>query len=270
MLKTNHSSTPSGFHLLLTACGGVVLLFVVAPLAGLALACTPTGIADTACDQEVRRSIGLTLWTSMAGTLALSIFAVPFAWLLARKNFPGKNFVTALIDLPIVVPHSAAGIALLCVLNRDALAGRMAENLGFTFIGGPAGIMAAMAFVSLPFLINAARDAFAAVPERLEKVALTLAASPARVFITISLPLAWRGVLSGLIMMFARGLSEFGAVIIIAYHPMVAPVLIYERFTSFGLDASRGVAALFLAVCLFVFLALRLLSRGSENCGGRC
>jgi molybdate/tungstate transport system permease protein len=117
-----------------------------------------------------------------------------------------------------------------------------------------------MAFVSVPFLINAARDGFAAVPERLEKAALNLGASQSKVFFTISLPLAWRSITTGFIMMFARGMSEFGAVVIIAYHPMIAPVLIYERFSSYGLDYARPASVFFILVALMFFIALRLLS----------
>jgi molybdate/tungstate transport system permease protein len=118
-----------------------------------------------------------------------------------------------------------------------------------------------MAYVSLPLLINCARDGFFAVPERLEKAALSLGASPARVFFTISLPLAFRSILSGLVLMWARGMSEFGAVVIVAYHPMVTPILIYERFGAFGLKYARPVSALFLLVCLVLFMTVRFLSR---------
>jgi molybdate/tungstate transport system permease protein len=139
--------------------------------------------------------------------------------------------------------------------------GRAGDVVGLRFIDHPAGIMLAMAFVSLPFLINAARDGFAAVPERLEKVALTLGASPVRVFFTISLPLAWRSVLSGLILMWARGMSEFGAVVIVAYNPKTAPVLIFERFTSYGLKYATPVAAIFVTVCLLIFVFLRFVKK---------
>jgi molybdate/tungstate transport system permease protein len=158
-------------------------------------------------------------------------------------------------------PHSAAGIAILGIVSRGTWLGKAGEAAGITFVGGVAGIVLAMAFVSIPFLINAARDGFAAVPEKLEKAALNLGASPWRVFFTISLPLAKRSIYSGLIMMWARGLSEFGAVIIIAYHPMITPVLIWERFTSFGLSYARPVAAVFVLVCLAVFVLMRLLSK---------
>lgn len=255
----------SPFHIALTLCGAFLLLFILAPLLGMALHTTWPELRAAASDAEVLRSIRLTLLVSLTATAAFSLFAIPFAWVLARRTFPGKPLLLALLDLPIVIPHSTAGIALLSVLNRNTVLGTIAERLGISFIGHPIGIALAMAFVSLPFLLNAAREGFAAVPERLEKTALTLGASPARVFRTISVPLARRAIGAGFVMMFARGLSEFGAVIIIAYHPMVTPVLIYERFTAFGLAHARGVALLFLSVSLLVFIALRMLTAGGRH-----
>lgn len=220
-----------------------------------------SSLFETAKEPEVRNSIWLTIWTSMAGSLIFAVAAIPFSYLLARKTFPLKKLVTGIIDLPIVIPHSAAGIAILGFISRDTVLGKMGSAIGLNFVGNPAGIVVAMSFVSLPFLINAARDGFAGVPERLEKAALTLGASPFRVFFTISLPLAWRNIVSGLILMFARGMSEFGAVVVVAYHPMVAPVLIYERFGAFGLKYARPVSVLFILVSLSVFILLRLLAR---------
>jgi molybdate/tungstate transport system permease protein len=256
---------PNSFELIMWFCGGLVLLFIIAPLAGMALDCSFSSLKTTALDREVQRSIELTLICSFCGMAVCSLAAVPFAWLLARRDFKGKRILQGIIDLPVVIPHSAAGIALLGVLSRNSMLGGLGEYWGFSFIGSSTGIACAMAYVSLPFLIDAARDGFAAVPEQLEKAALTLGASPARVFFTISMPLAKRAIMTGLVMMFARGLSEFGAVIIIAYHPMVAPVLIYERFTSFGLAHSQPIAVVFLGVCLLVFIVLRLLAGERRN-----
>jgi molybdate/tungstate transport system permease protein len=118
----------------------------------------------------------------------------------------------------------------------------------------------AMAFVSIPFLINSARNAFLSVDPRLENVARTLGASPVRVFFTISLPLALRGIVSGMILMWARGISEFGAVVIIAYHPMTTPVMVFQRFNDFGLKYARSVAVLLIIICVALFVALRLFS----------
>jgi molybdate/tungstate transport system permease protein len=246
-------------YLIFTALGGLVLLFIIAPLVGMFLHSSVSELKESAADIEVSRSIWLTLWTAMGATLISAIAAIPFSYILARKNFPLKGLVNGIIDIPIVIPHPAAGIALLSVIARDALAGKIAGRAGISFVSNPAGIIAAMAFVSIPFLVNAARDGFQAVPERLEKAALNLGASPTRVFFTISLPLAWRSILSGLILMWGRGMSEFGAVIIVAYNPMVAPILIYERFGAFGLKYARPAAALFVSVCLALFIVLRLI-----------
>ena len=255
-------------HLLFTALGGLVLLFIVAPLVGMFLSTTGGQLKETALDPEVTRSIRLTLVTSMGATLIFALFSVPFAYILARKSFPLKQVVNGIIDLPIVIPHSAAGIALLGVISRGTLIGDLGESLGVRFVGGYAGIMAAMAFVSVPFMINAARDGFAAVPEQLEKAALNLGASPLRVFLTISVPMAWRSILSGSILMWARGMSEFGAVLVVAYHPMITPVLIYERFGAFGLKYARPVSVLFIGICLAFFIVLRIVAHGRRHAEG--
>jgi len=250
--------------LMFAGLGSVVLLFIIAPLAGMFLSCSADQLAETAKDAQVQNSIWLTLTTSMAATLIAAVAAIPFAYLLARKDFVLKGLVTAIIDLPIVIPHSAAGIALLGVVSKGGFLGAAADKMGFSFVGSGVGIMAAMAFVSIPYLINSARDGFAAVDERLEKAALNLGAGPLRVFLTISVPLAWRSIVSGLILMWARGMSEFGAVLIIAYHPMTTPVLIYERFGAFGLKYARPVAVIFIVVCLVFFVVLRLLARDRQ------
>jgi molybdate/tungstate transport system permease protein len=253
------------FQLFLMLLSGIILLFLVGPLIGMFVATSPDQLFESSKDPEVQRSIGLTLWVSMAATLVFALGGIPLAYLLARRDFALKKLVLGIIDLPIVIPHSAAGIAVLGFVSRDSYLGRLGSMIGLDFVGAPAGIAIAMAFVSIPFLINSARDGFSSVPIRLELAALNLGASPARVFFTISLPLAWRNIVSGLILMFARGMSEFGAVIIVAYHPMVTPVLIWERFSSFGLSYARPVAVIFIVVSLVFFIVLRFLSSSRKD-----
>ena len=245
--------------------GGIVLLFIIAPIAGMYFGTPLKSFTDAALNDEVRDSIWLSIWTSIAATFLFSLFAIPLAYILARKNFAFKSFINGIVDVPIIIPHSAAGIAVLGIISRDSLLGQAADSVGLKLVGNPAGIILAMAFVSIPFLINSARDGFAAVPERLEKIALTLGASPARVFFTVSLPLAWRSIVSGFIMMWARGMSEFGAVVIVAYNPQTAPVLIFERFTAYGLKYSVPAAAIFVLVSLVIFVALRLYNKKRYN-----
>ncbi len=255
----------NGFALWLHFCAGCVLLFVIAPLAGMVWHSRLSEIQSTILDATVQRSILLTLATSLGATALFSLLAIPFAYVLARRVFPFKRLILGLVDLPVVIPHSAVGIALLTVLNRNSVAGQVADKLGLSFVGSSLGIGVAMAYVSLPFLINAAREGFAAVPLQYEKAALTLGASPTRVFFTIALPLATRSIVTGFVMMFSRGLSEFGAIVIIAYYPMVTPVLIYQRFNDFGLTYARGVSVVFMCVCLMVFVLLRMMSREGRH-----
>jgi molybdate/tungstate transport system permease protein len=251
----------STLRLIFIFLGALILLFIIAPLIGMLLNTKAEELFITAGDTEVQKSIVLTLATSFFGTLFFAIGSIPLAYLMARNSFPGKGIIQGIIDLPIVIPHSAAGIAVLGFISRDTAIGKLAEQAGLSFVGHPLGISLAMAFVSIPFLFNAARDGFEAVPVRLEKAALNLGASPARVFFTISLPLAWRNIVSGLILMFARGMSEFGAVVIVAYHPMVVPVMIFERFNSFGLSWARPLSLIFIMVCLLFFILLRMLAK---------
>lgn len=256
---------PDNISLVFSFLAGLLLLFLLAPLIGLFLSTTPLSLFETAQEPEVQKSIWLTISSSMAATLIFSIGAIPLAYLLARKKFIFKRILLGIINIPVIIPHSAAGIALLGIISRDTLLGKIAESLGFSFVNNPAGIMVAMAFVSLPYLINAAIDGFIGVPERLEKVALTLGASKSRVFFTISLPLAWRSILTGLIMMWGRGLSEFGAVIIIAYHPMITPVMIFERFSSYGLQYATPVTVLFISICLAIFIVMKIISKKTNH-----
>ena len=239
-------------------------MFIVAPLAGMFLDTGVPELMETASDEQVTTSIRLTLWTSALATVFFALLSVPFAYLLARRDFPLKKLVLGIVDVPVVIPHTAAGIAVLGLISRETLVGKAASSVGLNLVGHPIGIALAMAFVSIPFLINAARDGFENVPVRLEQAAMNLGASPLRVFFSVSLPLAWRSIVSGMILMFARGMSEFGAVVIVAYHPMVAPVLIYERFGAYGLQYARPVAVLFILVSLAFFILLRILSKSKH------
>ncbi|MHC1780399.1 MAG: ABC transporter permease [Bacteroidales bacterium] len=249
------------FRIVFIILAGLVLLFIIAPLTGMFLSVKSPELFETVKDPLVSASIIRTLLISAIATLIAAIFALPLAYTLARKQFPFKRVVEAIIDIPVVIPHSAAGIAILGFISRDSFLGSMASSAGLTLVGSPFAIGLAMAFVSIPFLINSARDGFAAVPERLEKAAETLGAKPVTVFREISLPLARRSVVTGLVLMFARGMSEFGAVVIVAYHPMTTPVMIFDRFNSFGLDYARPVAAIFVTITLIVFIVLRLYSK---------
>jgi molybdate/tungstate transport system permease protein len=253
------------FRLGATLASGLLLLLVIAPLLGLILSSPLADLRRALGDPEVTGSIWITLLAALTATVLATVTGVPLAYQLARGKFFGRSVLLAIIDLPIIIPHTAAGIALLTVLGRQSWLGATLDRWGIGVVGRFSGIVLAMAFVSLPFLVNAARQGFAAVPLRTEQVARTLGASPGRVFFTISLPMAWRSILTGMVMMWGRGISEFGAVIIIAYHPMTAPVLVFQRLNDFGLAGARSVAVLLVLVCVAIFAALRLLARPPER-----
>ena len=200
----------------------------------------------------------MTFGAAVISTAIALVTGVPLAYLLARRNFHGKRLLEAIVNLPVVIPHTAAGIALLLVFGRRGMLGQWLSPLGITFTDNVAGIVVAMLFVSLPYLVNLSRESFALVDEEFEKVAFTDGASLWQAFFYVTLPLAWRGVLGGAVMMWARGISEFGAVVILAYHPKITPVLVYERFQGFGLDAAQPIALLLILVALIVFISLRL------------
>ena len=249
------------FYLLIIFLSGLLLLFIIAPLVGLIMGSSLKNIFVTAADPKFQESLCLTLFTSAVATVIGAVAAIPLAWLLARHDFPFKMLVTGIIDLPIVIPHTAAGVALLGFISRDTIVGKIASYMGFNLVGSPIGISLAMAFVSIPFLINAARNGFEAVPQRLEQAAATLGASPATILLTVSIPMASRSIIAGLVLMFARGLSEFGAIVVIAYHPMVSAVYLFDRLNNYGLEYATPVAVLILVVSLAVFIISRILSK---------
>lgn len=232
--------------------GFFILLFIALPLANMILTEKPDRILNVLTDKNVRDAILLSIYTATITTIIAFLFGVPLAYLLARFEFFGKGFVESIIDVPIVIPHAVVGIMLLTLFGKNG-------PLGISFAGTYTGIIIAMLFVSAPFIINSAKNGFLGFDSRLENVAMSLGASRFQSFVEISFPLAFRSILTGAILTWARAISEFGAVIIISYYPMTAPVLIYEKYLTYGLDASRPIAVSLLLISLTVFVVLRVL-----------
>ncbi len=219
------------------------------------------GLIKVTQDPVVLNSIWLSMYTAFLATLVAFIFGVPLAYILARKEFLGKSLIESIVDVPVVVPHTAAGIALYTVfMHHGGLIGAPLSSLNIVCEDAVPGIVFAMLFVSAPFLINSARDGFKSVDPRLENVARSLGASQWHTFCKISFPLAFRHILTGSILSWARAISEFGAVIFLVSWPRIAPLLMYERFESYGLSTSRPIAVLLIFICLTVFIFLRLAS----------
>lgn len=241
---------------------GLLIAFIVLPLVRLAASSSPGSLRAAAVNAEVRDAILLSLKDAAITALIATVFGVPLAYLLATRRVPLPGLVQAIVDLPLAVPHTVAGIALLFVFGRTGWIGSPASHIGVSFYGTQWGIVAAMLFVSAPFAINSARVAFEAIDPSYERAARSLGASPAYAFRRITLPLALRGVLTGTVLVYARSISEFGAVVIIAYYPATAPVEIYNLFLRSGLTQSASAAVLLLIVSLATFLVLRTLASG--------
>ncbi len=247
---------PTGF----TITASLMILFIILPVVVTLFSTSIETLLKTVVDKDVAHSIGLTF---LAGGIATSIgilLGLPLAYILARFPFRGKSILSGIIDLPLIIPHTAAGIALLLVFGRQGIMGKLFSHVGVFFTDTIWGIIVGMMFVSVPLLINGSREAFASIDPELERSARVDGASSWQVFWLVTLPLAWRGILSGAIIMWARGISEFGAVVILAYSPKIIPVLIFERFQGFGLSAATPISVLMIILVLILFAILRFLS----------
>src|ERR687889_1820457 len=243
---------------ILAGAGALLVLFVVGPLLRLLLA-SPQSLGEGLRDPELRDSIALTVLTATAATLIAALLGIPLAYLLARQNFRGRRLIQGLIDLPVVIPHPVAGIALLLFLGRRSAVGGALAGLGLEFVSHVPGIVAAMLFVSAPILVSGAREAFRSVDPQLERVARTLGDTAWGAFRRVTLPLAARGVLAGSILAWSRSVSEFGSIVILTYNPKVASIYIFDRFTTFGLQSAVPAAVILLLVALMVLVVVRLL-----------
>ncbi len=161
--------------------------------------------------------LGLTLRTAALATLLIVSPGLAVAWLLARKSWPGKSLVETFVALPLVMPPVASGLILLELLGRRGpLGGWLHRTFALDIVFTWRAVVVAMMVMSFPLLVRAARVAFEEVDPRLEQIARTLGARDARVFVTITVPLAARGIVSGMLLAFARAIGEFGATILVA------------------------------------------------------
>ncbi|HXZ95034.1 MAG TPA: ABC transporter permease [Dehalococcoidia bacterium] len=271
MTKMGGWKKPNSLSIVFILLGAFVLLLIFAPSLKTIFSSSPGTLWNTLLEKDVYRSVLFTIFAALIATLIGLFLGVPLAYLLARHQFRGKRFLEAMIDVPIVIPHTAAGVALLFVFGGNFLLGKILNAIGIGFFRSLSGVVIAMMFVSVPFLIDSAKEGFKAVDVRLEKVARTLGASAWKSFFRISLPLARRSIFSGSVLMWARGLSEFGAIVIIAYSVSflgqnftVLPVLISNRF-DFGLNYTLPVAALGILISLIVFIVLRVIAYRGEK-----
>jgi molybdate/tungstate transport system permease protein len=216
--------------------GGILILFIVLPILNLLFTTEPSRILAMARDSSVESALFLTLGAAGVATLISLVFGIPLGYVLAREQFAGKAAVEGIVDMPVVIPHTIAGIALLFIFGRAGIVGAPL-NASFNVILSDSfwGIVLAMVFVGMPFVVNHARDGFLKVDPR--------------------------ALLSGAIMTWARAISEFGSVAVIAYYPRTINTLLFEWYNFFGYTYTKPLAALLLLVALTIFVALRAVPR---------
>jgi molybdate/tungstate transport system permease protein len=245
--------------------GFIILFFNIFPILNTFYWTDIETIKETIVDKEVLASIWLSVKCASITTLVAFFLGIPLAYYLARHEFKLKNFIESLVDIPMVIPHTVAGICLLSVLSPRSPIGHFLKANHIEALGTEIGIIIAMLFVSMPLLVDSAKDAFKWVPVRMENVSRSLGSSQFRTFVGITFILSWRGILSGMIVTWARSISEFGAVIILAYHPMIAPTLIYERFTTYGMKYAVPANIILIVISIIIFVVLRLVSLGGKE-----
>lgn len=259
MVAWLHKNRVPFFLRTMSVLGFLTLLFILFPLISL-ISGTDVQTAVSAFNPELRSALSMSVFTAGISTLVICFFGIPFAYCMARMDFKGKPAVDALIDVPILVPQTAVGIAILTFLGPKTPAGEFIfQHFGAGFSGSTLGIIACQIFVSMPFLIRSAISSFEGVNPRLELVSRTLGANSFYTFLKISLPLALPGIFNGCILSFSRALSEAGSLIIVAYRPATIPTYINDVFAQYGIKEAVPVGVVFIGLCLWGFIVLKWL-----------
>ncbi len=241
--------------------GSILLLLLVLPVGTLVTRAGVGGLLTAFTDADVLRALSLTVLSATAATLLAIAGGLPIAYLLARIPFRGRSLVEALLELPLVIPHPVIGMALLLSLGRGSAVGSALAPIGLAVVNSPLGIVVAMLVVSAPLFILGAREAIARVDVRLESVARTLGDDQLTAIRRVTVPMARSGITNAATTMWARATSEFGAIVLVAYHPRVAAVLAYDRYVTYGLESALPVAAALAIVALLILLLVRSVRR---------
>jgi len=259
---------PYWLALQLVLSGSLLLLFLL-PIYALFTYAPPQRILSDAANPVVRAAIGLTLFASGIAVLAAVVFAIPLGYLLARRPFRGRSVVESLVALPVVVPHLLVGVGFFFLLVPGSPLYRFTTAIGFPVYDTIWGVVLVMVFVSAPYTVLAADLSFRAVDGRVLEAARSLGAGPGAAFLTVTFPLALRGIVAGLLLTWARAVSEIGGILILAYTvypggPYNGPVtstlsvLVYNLFQAGDLKDAAAVSSVFLLIAFVLFFLVRL------------
>jgi len=262
---------PLWLALQLVLSGSLLLLFLV-PIVALLSYAPLSDIVAAAGSSDVRAAIGLTFFASGLAVLAAILFGIPMGYLLARHTFRGHAIVESLVSLPVVVPHLLVGLGLFLVIIPGTPLYGLTHALGVPIYDTIWGVVLVMVFVSAPYTVLASELSFRAVDDRVIEAARSLGAGSATAFLTVTFPLALRGIVAGLLLSWARAVSEIGGLLVLAYAvypsgPYNGPVTstisvyIYNIFQTGNLRDAAAVSSLFLLIAFALFLVVRVAER---------
>jgi molybdate transport system permease protein len=241
----------------------LLFTFLVSPLAAIFLKVqAQEDLWGTLRQPIVTEALRLSVITSLSSLCLAVVLGTPLAYLLARRRFRGAALLDTLIDLPMVLPPTVAGVALLMAFGRRGVLGAGLDTIGIQISFTTFAVILAQSFVSIPFYIRAARAGFQSVDQELERVAYTLGRTPFSVFLRVTVPLAFPALLGGAVMAWARALGEFGATIMFAGNflgrTQTMPLAIYAAMES-DLTAALVLSAILIFVSFSVLFGVRLL-----------
>ncbi len=251
----------------ITAVALVVALALAMPVVALvARALLDGSLVSAAGTAAVADALVLSLLTTTASLVLMVLLGTPLALLLARRRFRGSALLESVIDLPIVLPPSVAGLALLLLLGRNGMLGPPLDAVGVQLPFTTAAVVVAQCFVAAPFYVRSARTGFASVDRDLEDAARVDGAGERALFLRITVPLASSALAAGLVMSWARALGEFGATIMFAGNvegrTQTLPLMVYGEFQAGGLDTSVAAASILVLAAFGVLVAVRILHWG--------
>lgn len=260
MVKARQNALP-GFGLTLSCTGAYVTLIVLLPIAALLLKSASMSPADFIAIVTSPRAIAsyhVTLGAAAFATLINAFLGLLLAWILSRYDFPGRRILDAMIELPFALPTAVAGIALVTLFARNGWLGQYLDPLGLKVAYTQAGIVAAMTFTSLPFVVRTVQPVLADLDPELEEAGFLLGGNGAQVFSRIIFPAIFPAFLAGCSLSFARSLGEFGAVIFIAGNlPMkteITALLVFIRLEEFDYPAAAAYATVLLVISFVLLL----------------